>query len=97
MTSVELPGATQILHQPASVLRWTFLGKGRTLTCEIMVNGSHSYDVCVIPHWDVASSIIEPYDSLASALSHHAEFASRLRETGWMRISETPIGERVAA
>jgi hypothetical protein len=46
---------------------------------------------------DVASSIIEPCDSLASALWHHAECVSRLRETGWMRISEMPIGERVAA
>ena len=45
------------------------------LTCEISINGSQSYDVCVVPHWDVSSSVVEAYNRPAAALGRHAEIA----------------------
>jgi hypothetical protein len=59
------------------------------LTCEILVNGPSSYDVCVIPHWDVGSSVIEEYEGSSVALCRHADLVSHFRETGWVRLSES--------
>lgn len=67
------------------------------LTCEIMTNGSGSYDVCVITHWHLALSVIEAYDTPASALYRHAELVSDLRKVGWVRLSETRDGGTAAA
>ncbi|HKY19948.1 MAG TPA: hypothetical protein VJM31_01905 [Vicinamibacterales bacterium] len=66
-----------------SLLKWNFVRQARVLTCEIRANGSQSYDVCVLPHWDVGSTVIEPYDRLANALGRHAQLASYFREHGW--------------
>jgi hypothetical protein len=56
------------------------------LTCEIRVNGPHSHDVCVVPHWDLSSAIIERYDRPGDALWRHAEIARCFREAGWTLI-----------
>ena len=94
---IEPTPAIDILHEPTSFVRWTFLRRGRMITCEITVNGSHSYDVCVITHWNVALSVIEDYGNPASALSRHAEIVSGLHEAGWVRISEMAEGDRPSA
>ena len=75
-------------REPISVLRWVFLRKRQMLTCEIRVSGTQSYDVCVVPHWDIGASVIEAYDRPSRALHRHAELAWYLRESGWMRVCE---------
>jgi hypothetical protein len=83
--------------ESASCLRWIFVRRGRTVTCEIRVNGGQSYDVCVVPHWDVASSSIEAYDRPTDALRRHAEVAVQLHEAGWTRLSELSDSRHIAA
>jgi hypothetical protein len=85
--------ARDILGEPTTFGRWTFHRRGRMITCEITVSGSHSFDVCVITHWNAALSVIEAYDTPASALSRHEEVVSGLREAGWVRISDTANGD----
>lgn len=80
-----------------SILRWIFMRKGQLLTCEIRVNGSQSYDVCVVPHWNVDRAIIEPFNRPIAALSRHAELTCCLREAGWIRLSQVPAGSARAA
>jgi hypothetical protein len=67
------------------------------LTCEICVNGPSSYDVCVIPHWDVSSSVIEEFANSSVALCRHADLVSHFREDGWVRISEADTDNLYAA
>lgn len=66
------------------VVRWTFLRRGKALTCEVDARSADSYDVCVVPHWDVSSSVIETFTRASAALWRHAEIAGRLREEGWL-------------
>ena len=86
-------GTTQ--HVPAGtaesvgVLRWVFIRGTRALTCELRVNGPHSHDVCVVPHWDVSSSIVERHDRAASAMRRHAEISSYFRQAGWILVRDT--------
>lgn len=80
----------------ASLLRWTFIRKEHVITCEITVNGSQSYDVSVVPHWDVSASAVESYDRPAAALRRHAELAWYFREDGWALLRE-PASQHAAA
>ncbi len=72
-------------RRPASVavLRWVFLRGLNALTCEIRSSGRAAFDVCVVPHWDVAAAIVERYDRPGTALRRHAEIAHSLRQSGW--------------
>ena len=71
---------------PVSLLRWTFSKGTRTITCQIDNRpGAEKYDVCVVPHWDVASTIVEGSYEPIGAFTRHAEFARRLRAAGWSR------------
>ena len=65
------------------ILRWTFQRNAATLTCEIDVAADHGFEVCVVPHWDVKSSVIERFDAPMIALERHANIALQLREAGW--------------
>jgi hypothetical protein len=56
------------------------------ITCQLDARSSRCYEVCVVPHWDPSSAVIERYDALTPALLRHAEVARRLRENGWMVI-----------
>lgn len=66
------------------VMRWVFERGGDVVTCEIdeCQNGA-GFEVSVVPHWDVASAIVEPADNTVAALRRHAEIASALRDAGW--------------
>lgn len=88
--------ASEILHEPTTFGRWTFHRKGRMITCEITVS-HHSFDVCVITHWNAALSVIEAYDTPASAVGRHEDVVSALRRGGWVRVSETITGDLTAA
>jgi hypothetical protein len=65
------------------MLRWIFTRNGAVVTCELDTNRPGSYEVCVVPHWNVASAAIERFDAAVTALERHAEFARYLRDTGW--------------
>ena len=65
------------------ILRWVFLRGRKALTCEVRMTGQRSHDVCVVPHWDVKSSIVERFERPASALRRHAEIAREFRQAGW--------------
>ena len=54
------------------------------MTCELDVHADRSGDVCVVPHWDISSTLIEHFDAPRSAMLRHAEIARRLRDAGWM-------------
>jgi hypothetical protein len=70
------------------LLRWVFLRGAQGLTCEIRVCGTQTYDVCVVPHWDVASSVVETFNRPAAALRRHAEIAWYFQQAGWMLARE---------
>jgi hypothetical protein len=72
----------------SGILRWIFLRGTRVLTCEIRSSGK-TYDVSVVPHWDVSASVIESFERPASALRRHAEIASNFREAGWSQVRES--------
>ena len=73
--------------ESAGILRWIFLRGTRVLTCEIRSFGK-TYDVSVVPHWDVSASVIESFERPASALRRHAEIASYFRQAGWSLVRE---------
>jgi hypothetical protein len=71
------------------VLRWVFFRGTKVVSCEVRATGTHLFDVCIVPHWDVASSVIEPFDCPGSALQRHAEISSHFRGAGWILTRQT--------
>jgi len=70
---------------PACMLRWVFHRGPDTVTCAVEAGGRRSsYNVCVLPHWNLSEATVEHFDAPASALLRHAEIASRLRQGGWV-------------
>jgi hypothetical protein len=71
--------------EPACIVRWVFHRGADDLTCAVEASsGRGSYDVCVLPHWNLSEATVEHFDVPASALRRHAEIASRLRQSGWV-------------
>jgi hypothetical protein len=48
-----------------------------------------SYDVCIVPHWDVSAAAVETLATPGRALQRHAEIAKQLRECGWHVVHRT--------
>ena len=72
-----------------ALLRWVFGRNAEEITCEIDFTegeGCDGYDVCVVPHWAVASTAIEHFDSPVQALERHAELAIALQAQGWTML-----------
>jgi hypothetical protein len=66
------------------LLRWTFQKGGKSVSCQLDRNHpASSYDVCVVPHWDVASTVVERTHAPMDAFRRHAEIVTRLRAGGW--------------
>ena len=74
--------------ESVGMLRWVFLRGRRMLTCELRMNSRRSHDVCVVPHWDVSSSVVERFDRPSSALRRHAEIAHDFRQAGWTLVHD---------
>ena len=70
--------------EPVRFLRWNFLRGTNAITCAVAARSTNSYDVWVVPHWDISSSVIETFDNVCSALERHAEISLQLREAGWV-------------
>jgi hypothetical protein len=75
--------------QPSSVrvLRWVFRRREHAITCEIDAATDRTFEVCIVPHWDVSTSTIERFDAAHRAFERHAEVARRLRDAGWVRAA----------
>ena len=70
--------------EPVCLLRWTFQKDDKSITCQVEGNeAASSYDVSVVPHWDVASAVVEEAETPFSAFRRHAEITILLREAGW--------------
>lgn len=66
------------------LLRWIFHKGGRSITCQLEANRlASSYEVGIVPHWDVASAVVESAQTPLVAFRRHAEMAMRLRAAGW--------------
>jgi hypothetical protein len=75
-----------MLNHRRPVLRWTFERRDNTLTAEVDLTPSGTYELCVVPHWDVTRAVIEPFIGPVDAFQRHAEVAKQLREGGWERV-----------
>ena len=72
------------------MLRWLFTKGRRVLTCEVRVDRRGTFDVCVVPLWNIKAAIVESYGGAASAMRRHAEIAAAFRQAGWMVARLTP-------
>jgi len=68
----------------ASIVRWVFIRGSRALTCEVRVDAGGTFDVCVVPLWDVSEAVIESYDRASDAMRRHAGLAAAFRQAGWV-------------
>jgi hypothetical protein len=94
MTSTFRPRATR---DSDPVIRWVFQRDAKTITCEVDALSADSYDVCLVPHWDVSSSMAPRLDAPADALLRHAQIASQLRDRGWVLVDRVASGRLAAA
>jgi hypothetical protein len=58
----------------------------RRLSCDVVARGRQRFDVCVIPHWDRASSVVEQFSSASQAARRQAELSWFFRQTGWQPL-----------
>jgi hypothetical protein len=90
---------TRSLHtsETVSVIRWVFVKGRRALSCEVRLDPRGSFDVCVVPLWDVKAAVIESFDRAALAMRRHAEIAAAFRQAGWVAARQTRRSPEVAA
>lgn len=69
------------------MLRWVFARNGRTLTCELDARGRHTFDVSLVPHWNLSASVVERFHDAVAAMERHAALARALREAGWVVVN----------
>ena len=79
-------------RRPSPILRWELQHDVRAITCRLDGRANCGYEVCVLPHWDPASAVIECVDAPMPALLRHAQVAARLREHGWIVIDHVSEG-----
>jgi hypothetical protein len=66
------------------MLRWVFHRGPDTLTCAVEAAGDRkSYDLCVLPHWNLSLATVEHFAAPVTALERHAAIAAALRQAGW--------------
>ena len=82
-------GARSRITEPACLVRWIFRRGGVALTCRVDARATSSYDVSVVPHWNVSAAAVERLETPGRALQRHAEIAKQLREGGWLLAHRT--------
>jgi hypothetical protein len=78
------------------LVEWILQRDAKAITCQLDSRGRGAYEVCVLPHWDPASAVIEHFDAATPALLRHAQLACRLREVGWMVIDHVTATHQAA-
>jgi len=79
------------------MLRWVFSRGGHTLTCELDARARHTFDVSLIPHWDVSGSVVERFGDAVRAMERHAAIVRALRHAGWALVEHVAPGHARAA
>jgi hypothetical protein len=77
---------------PAPMLRWVLQRNEQAITCELDARGTRSYEVCIVPHWNLSAAVIERFDAPTPALLRHAEVSRRLGESGWKVVDHVGAG-----
>lgn len=84
--------------ESVSLLRWVFQQRRRMVTCAIdAADDGASFDVSLVPHWNLSDTTIESFKTAASAFARHAEISLRLRQGGWALARQTPNAHANAA
>jgi len=78
--------------QSSPMLHWILQNETNAITCQLDARGDRSYEVCVVPHWDPSSAVIECFEAPTPAFLRHAEIAKNLREIGWQVIDRVRTG-----
>lgn len=68
------------------MLLWVLQRDAKVITCQLVARDDRSYEICVVPHWNPSSAVIERFESAALAVLRHAALARRLRDNGWIVI-----------
>jgi len=77
------------------LVQWIFRRDGHAVTCQVAAGDTPlSYDVCLVPHWDVAATSIETVRSPFQAMQRHAEIAKQLLDAGWLVTRRTTVRAR---
>lgn len=79
------------------LLRWVFQQNRRALTCAIDVADEGTFEVSLVPHWNLSHATIESFKTAASAFARHAEIALKLRQGGWVTSRQMSDLTRTAA
>jgi len=77
--------------ESATVLRATFVRGMRALTCDVRVTERRACDLCLIPHWAVASYVVERYEHPGDAFQRYADITRSFREAGWIVLRDSGV------
>jgi hypothetical protein len=71
--------------ESVAVLRWVFQQNRRLMTCAVDVaDDGKSFDVSLVPHWNLSDTTIESFKTAAGAFARHAQISMKLRQGGWV-------------
>ena len=79
------------------VLHWILQNEANAITCQLDARADRSYEVCIVPHWDPASAVVERFTASTPAFLRHAAVAKQLRESGWKVVDHVGAGDIDAA
>ena len=82
-------------HKP--LVEWILQREAKSITCQLEARGHHSYELCILPHWDPSAAVIEHFDASLPAMMRHAQLARDLCEAGWMVIDHVAAARIQAA
>jgi len=86
------------IAESVPLLRWVFQQNRRAMTCAVDVaDDGSSFDVSLVPHWNLSDTAIESFKTAASAFARHAEISMKLRQGGWVVASHVPYATTAAA
>lgn len=73
---------------PGRFLCSTFRRGDAFITCELDITGIASYEVWLLPHWNLDAAEMEHFVEAEGALERHAEVAERLESSGWEMVTK---------
>lgn len=82
-------------HKP--LVEWILQREAKSITCQLEARAHHSYELCILPHWNPSAAVIEHFDASLPAMMRHAQLARDLREAGWIVIDHVAAARVHAA